>query len=257
MNSLRMPFILVQRNWVTERPAFMLSLILLLLEPIALFWGFGIGLGDTVDAVDQVSYSEYLFPGLLCFSAMVFSFVEACWGTMGRWRNGPVLKQLAITPFSLPQIVYGELLWAMIHGLIGAGGLFIFGLFVGLSTLLDIAYLVPVLALAAFLGAQLGLLAVASLRRHSGIVFISNFLAFPLAFLSGIFFPLEALPWVFRLIGFLSPMYHVAEFLKYFYWADFTWHFLVHAAYLILLPLILNRFLMKQAAAKFRELASR
>lgn len=252
-----MPLILVQRNWVTERPAFLLSLILLLLEPIALYWGFGIGLGDTVDGVEQVTYAEFLFPGLLCFSAMVFAFVEGCWGTMGRWRNGPVLKQLAITPFSLPQIVYGELIWAMIHGLIGAGGLFVFGLFVGLSTILDLAYLVPVLSLAAYLGAQIGLTVVASLRRHSGIVFISNFLAFPLAFLSGIFFPTDALPWVLRAIGFLSPMYHVAEFLKYFYWADFTWMFPLHAAYLIALPLLLNRWMLRQAEGKFRELASR
>jgi|GEM_PF-3717507 len=244
---------ILRHLWITERTSLRFSLAVLLLEPLLLFWGFGYGMGNMIGSIDNHTYPEFLFPGILCFSSMAFAFSEASWGLLRRWKSTPLLKQIKYTPISHEQLVWAELAWSTFHGLLATLPLMIVGVFFDYVSFGHLPLLFVYTAITSFIGALSGMALLALISGHLSMIFLSNIFVFPLAFFSGTFFPIAKSTFFFEWLGFLFPLIHTTEILKAFLWSQWGWMQLVHLVYLIALPIVLVKKVLPLTVIRARE----
>lgn len=238
-----------------QRMQFLISL--LMIEPIALYWGFGFGMGNMISGVGSRSYPEYLYPGFICFSAIIFSFLESAWGTHRRWHHSLLLKQIKYSPISPNDVVLTELTWCGIYGCLASWSVALIGYILGFSSWWMLPWILIVSMVFSSAGSALGMGLVVLFQRGSLFTLLTSLLVFPLAFISGIFFPLSQVPWALRWIGPFFPPYHTTQLMQALVWSQWNWFHLFNFAYLAMFIFIIYRFVFPRAAAMVREFTLR
>ena len=176
---------------------FTLVLPLMFLVMINLFFG-----GD--DSSGE-SAAQYITPALAVFGMVTATFTNLAINTSMARDNG-VLKRVAGTPLPMWAHLGGRILSASFVGVLSvalmlAVGWLLFDVEIHWSTM-------PVFAVLLLFGAMtfssLGLAVAAITPSARAAPAVANFVVLPLAFISGIFIPLEAAPeWLQTVAGFL------------------------------------------------------
>jgi ABC-type multidrug transport system permease subunit len=163
-------------------------------------WGRGIvsvlpGTRLTQKTLARLGYVEFVFPGLLCTSVM-FAGLFSMGYAMARYRRNLFLKKLATTPMSratfvLAQIVGRGALVSIQIGLLLSVALVTLG-FRPSASGLALACLTCLVGLFVFSGIGFALASV--IETEAVVSDVISSLGVPLTLLSGIFFPVDALP---------------------------------------------------------------
>lgn len=193
-----------------------------ILQPLV-FWlllGFGFRSTFTMPAgtPQEVSYMEYLFPGVLAL-ILLFTAIFSTISIVNDRREG-FLQAVLVAPISRTAVVMGTLLGSTTLALAEGALFLLIAPLVGLS--ITPAGLLVVAAAAVLMA--LGFTALGFLfawRRESvrGFHAIMNLILFPLWILSGAFFPPEGAPQVLQWIIRLNPVtYGVSALRQGIYW---------------------------------------
>jgi ABC-2 type transport system permease protein len=199
-----------------------------LLMPLLYLLAFGLGLGKRV-AINDISYLDYLLPGLVAMSSMINSYTWIANGlTMGRlyFRTFQIYVQ---APVSAAAIVWGEVAAGMIRGLFSALILLVLGYALGSALTLNPVFLLALL-LNCLLFSAFGVVVGMRARTHEDTANFSNFFIMPMAFFCGTFFPIEQMPRVLMGIVTVLPLTHTNRLLRA---PDWTWPSLVSLAVLL------------------------
>ena len=207
------------RAFLRSRSQFSSSVLL----PLMLLAILGTGVSDGLDPASAVirdgDYVSYLAPGMVALAALFSSTFSSA--SFYRDRDSGVLRALLASPHSTPTILLGKSLAAVTIG--AAQALLILAL-VALIPGIDLAWqygwlgglamvLAGVLALN-FLLSGLALLLATRIRTMQGFHLVMNLVLFPLFFLSGAFFPLDALPDWLRLLGLINPLTYPVDLIQ-------------------------------------------
>ena len=120
----------------------------------------------------------------------------------------------------MPPLSGGELLIGYLSGALGRGALISFGMVLGMVLFLDVDIVHPVLVLgfillgSLFLG-TLGIMAAIYAHKFDQMSTITNFVITPLAFLSGSFYSIEALPENVRQLAYYNPLFYLIDGTRY------------------------------------------
>jgi ABC-2 type transport system permease protein len=158
-----------------------------------------------------VSYLEWLFPGVLGMN-MMFSALYGVGYTVVRYRKNGVLKRLSVTPvrpyeFLTAQILSRMLVLLVTTGIVFGGSILLYG-FEMHGSYLD---LLIIFALGGFCMVSLGLVVAARSNSEEFADGILNLIAWPMMFLSEVWFPLDgARPWV-QLLSQLFPLTYLVD----------------------------------------------
>jgi ABC-2 type transport system permease protein len=120
----------------------------------------------------------------------------------------------------MPPLSGLEILLGYLAGAIARGTLVAVGIGLGLALVLGLWPAHPLVALlfvvlgAAFLGG-LGIVAGVFADKFDQMAAITNFIVTPLAFLSGTFYSVEALPPVLRAISHMNPVFYLIDGVRY------------------------------------------
>jgi ABC-2 type transport system permease protein len=170
------------------------------------FLGFGFEGVRFASVPGSVTYLEYLVPGVLGFVTL-FSASFSGLAVLSDREVG-FLKEILVAPVPRTSVVLGRIAGGATTGLLQSGLVLAGTLLVGFRPAS-----VPGLALAAVLLVGLstafigfGLALAAGFRDTQGYSLVVNLVLFPLAFLSGAFYPLSNLPPAIRWIGYLNPL---------------------------------------------------
>ncbi len=186
-------------------------------NPVIVLVAMGLGLGTLVDrgqdpqALEGLTYLEFLAPGLLAASAMQLAAGEGAWPVrLGiRWLR--TYHAALATPVRPQDLVVGGLLWTVVRVLLGGAVFAVVMLVFGVGApagallamipvaLIGLAFAAPIMGYTAALNSDI---AVVSLFRF-GIV--------PLFLFSGTFFPISQLPDVVRPVAYVTPLWHGVE----------------------------------------------
>jgi lipooligosaccharide transport system permease protein len=186
-----------------------------LADPVIYLLAMGLGLGAYVSLQGtrfaDVPYVHFLAPGLMASSAMMAATFEVSWNSFMRIHTDRVYAAMLSTPAEAEDIVVGELLWAAtraaIYAVVMLGVLAAFGLLRS-----PWALLAPFVAAAGgFLFAILGLSYAALVKHMDQLVFWYTLFITPMLLLSGVFFPLDALPPAVQQLAWLLPLHHIVE----------------------------------------------
>ncbi|HET6561062.1 MAG TPA: ABC transporter permease [Marmoricola sp.] len=154
---------------------------------------------------------QFFTPGLLGWAvAMSAAFGAAA--TIQGWRQTKLLRRLQLSPTPSATFVSARVVVTVGIALVQMA------IFLGLGTLAFGLTLtgtwwlsVPLLVVGTLSFMSIGLLSGAVAKTAEGAVNMANFIVMPMAFLSGSFFPLDAVPSWISTISWLLPLRHLNE----------------------------------------------
>ena len=171
---------------------------------------FTIALGSRRGEVMGVPFSQFLAPGLLTMTVIQNAFANASSSIMSAKVQGNIVDTL-MPPLSGTELTIGYLCGAVARGLTVAVTVALaMALLLGLVPAHPLVALGFIIVGAVLMGA-LGIIAAIIAQKFDQMAAITNFIITPLAFLSGTFYSVEALPPVLAAITHVNPIFYLID----------------------------------------------
>lgn len=205
-------------------------------NPIVYLLALGIGLGSLVPAgVNGVDYLVFVAPALLAMAAVFVANEESTYPILVGFKYRPIFIAMHQTSLRGRDILLGQMVFIALRMTVTVGIYFsviwVFGgvvsatapLAILVATMTGLAVAAPISAYAATITVDRG-----QLPMLFRLVFM------PLFLFSGTFFPLETLPVGLQVIGWVSPLWHGAEWGRVLTYGlvEPWWLTLIHFLYL-------------------------
>jgi len=175
---------------------------------------FAYALGDRVRVFEQMSYAQFLVPGLVMMSVLQNSFANSSSSLIQSKITGNLVFMM-LPPISYAEFFGAYVLASMVRGLVvGAGVLAVTVWFVDLHLAAPLWVLGFALLGAAILGA-LGLIAGIWADKFDQIAAFQNFVILPLTFLSGVFYSIHSLPPLWQAASHFNPFFYMIDGFRY------------------------------------------
>jgi ABC-2 type transport system permease protein len=182
----------------------------MLLQPLLFIFVMGTGLGSIVDTGGDISFTTFLFPGVLATSVL---FTAAFAGVSLVWdREFGFLREMMVAPISRASIIWGKCFGGAI---VATGQSLILLALVGTVGIPYDPLLLLALTGCLFLGSlfltALGVLLSTRIKTIQGAMPMLQLLITPMMFLSGSLFPLGGLPTWLSVVTRLNPLTYVVQ----------------------------------------------
>ncbi|MFC2039646.1 ABC transporter permease [Chloroflexota bacterium] len=173
--------------------------------PLLFLFVFGSGLSSQIGLMDgEVDFAQFIFPGIVGMTVLMTAFMS---GVSVVWdREFGFLKEVLVAPISRVSVALGKTLGAATIALFQGLIILLLAPVIGVElSILKILTLVPLLLFLAATMGSLGIFLATRIKSMEAFQATTQMLMFPMAFLSGVFFPLEGLPvWMSVLVK-LNP----------------------------------------------------
>jgi lipooligosaccharide transport system permease protein len=227
------PYALVERNLLIYRRS-LTPLLSSVLEPVMYLLSIGIGVGVLVGSVPgvHVRYAAFVAPAILATTAMNTAMNQTCFGVFSHIKNDRTYDAIVPTPVTVTDIAVGEVLSAVLSGVLSSLGFVVVMGALGLIRSPGILLAIPGSLLVGYAFAAAGLAVTTYLRDFSDFQLI-QLVMLPMYLFATTFYPLSTYPgWLRPLIEIL-PLYQSIELVREPALGTFGWHLLVPAAYLL------------------------
>lgn len=175
---------------------------------------FGHVLEEHVQALDGVSYTAFLVPGLVMMTILQNAFANASSSMIQSKISGNMVFVL-LTPLSHWELFGAYVLAAMVRGLaVGAGVFIITVWFAKLSFVSPLWIILFALTGAAILG-TMGLIAGIWAEKFDQMAAFQNFLIVPATFLAGVFYSIHSLPPFWQAVSHVNPFFYMIDGFRY------------------------------------------
>lgn len=236
------------RHFTAFKRGYLIETTAILVEPVLILLAVGYGVGRLVGQLsDDVSYAEFVAPGIVVGNAMWHALFECSWGAYRRMQIHRIYESLLTAPVSMRELAAGEIAWGTTRAVMTtvavlgvAAGLGLIGSPAGLGVIL-------VGAMTGLMFGSLGLVFASLAPTTHSLTLVFTLVGTPLFFFSGAFFPIDSLPsylqpvaWALPLSpavqaarGFATGSVGVPELLALAYLAGLTLLFYPLATYLL------------------------
>jgi ABC-2 type transport system permease protein len=167
---------------------------------------------ESVETRD-LGYIDFLVPGIVGMTIMQLGIFGVAFGFVQLKRTG-ALRRLFATPTSPSYFLSAQVLSRLIIGLVQVAILFGVGIWFGLQMFGDYMtlFLIVIIASAIFLALGFGIAGWA--KNEDQAAPVANLVSLPMMFLSGVFFPREAMPEFLASVTAFLPLTYVIEALR-------------------------------------------
>jgi lipooligosaccharide transport system permease protein len=202
------------RNLLVWRKLAIPSLVGNIAEPLMWLVAFGYGMGALVGQVTvngpagstQVPYILFLASGSICMSAMQAASFEALYSAFSRMHVQKTWDGIMNAPISLDNVVLAEMLWAAFKALFTVTAILGVMLALGISHSPKLFVAWPILFGVGITFSCIALIFNALAKGYDFFTYYFTLFLTPMMFLSGVFFPLEQLPVVVRVVADWLPL---------------------------------------------------
>ncbi len=214
--NLKRAFRVWQRNFTVYKRLYKSSFVLNFVEPLLYLLALGLGLGAYVGYIDNVTYIKFIAPGIVASSALFAATFECTYGTYVRMHFQKTFDAILATPVNIDDLTMGELLWGSTKSVIYGISIIIVISLMGLVDSTFIILSIPFLFIGGLIFASISIIAVSVVPGIDSLNYFYTLFMTPLFLFSGIFFPVEGLPYLVRVLSFLSPFYHTVNICRRF-----------------------------------------
>ncbi len=188
-------------------------LISSVISPLLWIFGFGAGVGSTVDVIEGFKYQVFIYPGIVVMTVL---FTSLFYGIYIIWdRKLDFLKEVLVAPVSRASVFAGKMLGGATDAMIQVIFLLMIGLFISVP-------LTPLIVIEAFLMlllistamVSIGLVIGANLQSPEGFSLVINFVMWPMFFFSGALFPTNNLPAWLAAATYINPLTYGVDALR-------------------------------------------
>lgn len=201
----------VRRNFLVWRKLMVPSLIGNLADPLIYLVGLGFGLGALVGQVDGRPYIQFLSAGMVCYSTMNSASFEGLYSAFSRLKIQRTWEGILHAPMTSTDVVLGEWAWAGLKSVLSGAAILLVMYALGIVHGLAPLAVLPVLLLVGLAFGGLALVMTALAKSYDFFTYYFTLLITPMAFLSGIFFPLHQLPAPVQAVAWCLPLSHAAS----------------------------------------------
>lgn len=154
----------------------------------------------------DIKYIDFLVPAILAMTVMMGAMMSMGESLAGERERGE-LARLFMTPTSVATVVGGKIMSRLVIQTATAmvliiAAIVLFGITINGSMLLTILLLI--LIALCFVG--FGIMVSARVSTQEDYVQMVMPFSMPMMFISGVFYPLETMPWIFQKIAYLAPL---------------------------------------------------
>ncbi len=212
------PGAVVQRGLLAARSSSWVVVLSGFFEPVFYLASMGIGLGALIGTVETsaglvVSYAAFIAPALLAVSAMNGAIYDSTWNVFFKLNYGKLYEGMLATSLGPLDVALGEILYALLRGLLYASGFLIIMQFAGLNLSWTAILALPAVMLIAFGFASLGMAVTSYMKAFQHMDWI-NFALLPMFLFSATFYPITVYPeWVQAIVRAL-PLWHGVELIR-------------------------------------------
>ena len=204
------------RNLLVWRKLAIPSLVGNIAEPLMWLFAFGYGMGALVGQITlpgaagaadvKVPYILFLASGSICMSAMNAATIEALYSAFSRMHVQKTWDGIMNAPVSLDDVVLAEMLWAAFKSLFTVSAILLVMLCLGISHSPKLLLAWPIVLGVGVTFSCIALVFNALAKGYDFFTYYFTLCITPMMFLSGIFFPLEQLPPLVRLLSQALPL---------------------------------------------------
>ena len=211
------PQAVVQRGVLSARSGNLPVVVSGFFEPVLYLASMGLGLGALIGDVSfggqSVPYAAYIAPALLAVSAMNGAIYDSTWNVFFRMNYGRLYEGMLATSLGPLDVALGEILYALLRGLVYATGFMIVMQVLGLNLVWTALLALPAVVLIAFGFASLGMAITSYMKTFQQMDWI-NLVLLPMFLFSATLFPITAYPgWVQGVIQ-AFPLWHGVELVR-------------------------------------------
>jgi lipooligosaccharide transport system permease protein len=233
------------RNLLVWRKLAIPSLVGNIAEPLMWLVAFGYGMGALVGEITvasptgnvQVPYILFLASGSICMSAMQAASFEALYSAFSRMHVQKTWDGIMNAPVALDDVVLAEMLWAAFKSLFTVTAIMGVMLALGISHSPKLLVAWPILFGVGITFSCIALIFNALANGYDFFTYYFTLFLTPMMFLSGVFFPLEQLPQIVRVVAEWLPLSNAVALIRPIFmdqWpADTARHLGVLAVYAI------------------------
>jgi ABC-2 type transport system permease protein len=162
----------------------------------------------------DIKYIDFLVPAIIAMTVMMGAMMSMGESLAGERERGE-LARLFMTPTSVSTVVGGKIMSRLVIQtatalvLIGAA-IALFGITINGSMALTIFLLI--LTALCFVG--FGIMVSARVSTQEDYVQMVMPFTMPMMFISGVFYPLETMPWIFQKIAYIAPLTYANDALR-------------------------------------------
>jgi ABC-2 type transport system permease protein len=161
----------------------------------------------------DLGYIDFLVPGMLALTVMQLGLFSVAFGFVQLKRTG-ALRRLFATPTSPSYFLGAQVTSRLIIGEAQVLILLGVGLWFGLQLVGSVALLLAVAALGSTIFLAMGFGVAGWAKNEDQAAPVANLISLPMTFLSGVFFPREAMPDVLQRITDFLPLTYLANALR-------------------------------------------
>jgi ABC-2 type transport system permease protein len=182
-------------------------------RPVLWLFILGMGLRGSYSQVQNVNYTQFIFPGIVAMTA-IFTSIQSAISII--WdREFGFLKEILVAPVPRTSIVIGKGLAGTTLSLIQGSIIMMLAPLVHVPIpLLHIVPLLLVIAVLSFALTGIGIVIAARMTSFQGFGTIMNFVIMPMWFLSGALFPARGLPWWLNALVRVNPLTYGVDLIR-------------------------------------------
>lgn len=175
---------------------------------------FGYSLGDRLDVIRGIPYTDFLVPGLVMMAIITNAFLNSGFSFFIGKVHGTVVD-LLVSPLKPWQIITAYSGASVIRALLVGSVIWIVATVMGAGTLANPFWTLAFMLLTSLAFALLGLVVGVLANDFDHINFVPSFLLLPLTFLGGVFYSIKVLPEPWGAVSLYNPIVYMVNGLRY------------------------------------------
>jgi lipooligosaccharide transport system permease protein len=227
-----------RRNFLVWKKLAGSSILGNIADPMIALVAFGYGLGSLLPSVGGVPYIQFLAAGTVCMSTMNAATFESLYSAFSRMHIQRTWDGIMNAPVALEDVVLGELTWAASKAFLSGLAIMIVVWCLNLANGPQSVLILGVVVLIGLAFSAIGLVVNALAHAYDTFTYYFTLVVTPMAFLSGVFFPLKQLPPWLQTVAHLLPLSHAIEMARPLLLGQWPQEPLLHVVALLLYAVV-------------------
>ena len=203
------------RQYLVWRKLIWSSLATNVANPLLMLFAFGFGLGRFIETINGIDYLAFVVPGMVAYSTMFAASFETTIGSFTRYYMQRNWNAVLATPVTLSELLFGEVLWAALKGMLSALCVFIVGwMWGGIPSIGGALIALPLVFVASVGFACYGLVATSLAKGYEFFSYFFSFWVTPMFVFSGVFFEIDRFPVFVQWISWALPLTHLVAVIR-------------------------------------------
>jgi lipooligosaccharide transport system permease protein len=210
-------------------------------EPVLYILFLGYGLGSFVGQVQGMDYVTFLASGIVCSSAMNTATFEGLYSAYTRMAIQDTWAGMLVAPLQVEDIVLGEVIWAGSKSLISSAAIFLVAVALGAVQGWPGILVLPVMFIVGICFGALALVITSFSSSYDFFLYYFTLVITPMFLVSGVFFPLHAMPEIVQWGAQILPLTHAVSITRPLLTNGNVTNVTIHAGVLLIYAIIALR----------------